>query len=395
MKLTRPLAATVVQVLKEVLIHNRYGDKSLERMFKTNPQLSLEDRGFIAETSYDIIRFYRMLEKISESKSLWKLLGAWMVWRGYDLNNWKEFASLSQESIRQNYQLILSNRKIRESIPDWLDELGEQELGGRWDSELKALNLPPLNCLRVNTLKTTLPQLQSQLADEGYSTTTLDGFPEALVLTNYKSIFQSAAFKDGLVEVQDAGSQSIVPFLHVKPGQRVIDACAGAGGKTLHLAAHMQNKGRLIALDVAGWKLDELKNRARRAGVHNFETKVIDTNKTIKRQYKTADRLLLDVPCSGLGVLKRNPDAKWKLKPEYITRIMQTQQHILEHYAPLVKVGGFVVYSTCSILPSENERQVKQFLGNHASTFALEEEKHLFPSAGFDGFYMARLKRLS
>lgn len=395
MKLTRPLATAIVQALKEVLIHNRYADKSLERIFKTNSGLTLEERGFIAETSYDIIRFYRMLEKISASKSLWKLLGAWALVHEYELNNWKEFASLSKEQILKNYSSIQSERKIRESIPDWLDELGERELGARWDAELRALNTAPQNCLRVNTLKTTPAELRELLAETGYTTQTLSSFPEALLLTGNKNIFQSAAFQDGLLEVQDAGSQCIVPFLQVKPGMRVIDACAGAGGKTLHLAAQMKNKGRLIAMDVAGWKLEELKTRARRAGVHNFETKVIETSKTIKRHYATADRVLLDVPCSGLGVLKRNPDAKWKLKPEYISRIVQTQQQILEQYTPLVKVGGHIVYATCSILPSENENQVNQFLEKHASAFALEAEKHIMPSEGFDGFYMARLKRLS
>ncbi len=395
MKLTHPLATAIVQALKEVLIHNRYADKSLERIFKTNSGLTLEERGFIAETSYDIIRFYRMLEKISASKSLWKLLGAWAIVHKYELNNWKEFASLSKEVILKNYSGIQSERKIRESLPDWLDELGERELGARWDAELRALNTAPQNCLRVNTLKTSPAELRELLAEEDYATQTLSSFPEALLLTGNKNIFQSAAFQNGLLEVQDAGSQCIVPFLQVKPGMRVIDACAGAGGKTLHLAAQMKNKGRLIAMDVAGWKLEELKTRARRAGVHNFETKVIETSKTIKRHYATADRVLLDVPCSGLGVLKRNPDAKWKLKPEYISRIVQTQQQILEQYTPLVKVGGNIVYATCSILPSENENQVIQFLEKHASAFELEAEKHIMPSEGFDGFYMARLKRLS
>ena len=173
---------------------------------------------------------------------------------------------------------------------------------------------------------------------------------------------------------------------------RVIDACAGAGGKTLHLAALMKNKGRIIAMDTEQWKLDELQKRARRAGVSNMEAKVIESGKTIKRQANSADRLLLDVPCSGMGVLKRNPDAKWKLSLEFINKIRELQQHIIRDYCDMLKPGGLMVYSTCSILPSENEDQVQQFLSENKS-FELLEERHIYPSEGFDGFYMALIKK--
>jgi 16S rRNA (cytosine967-C5)-methyltransferase len=243
-------------------------------------------------------------------------------------------------------------------------------------------------------LKISVEELQSKLQEEGFSAELTDQFPEGLKLSERKNIFQSAAFQDGLFEVQDFGSQQIVPYLQAEPGMRVIDACAGTGGKSLHLAAHMKNKGRLISMDVAAWKLEEFKIRARRAAVHNFETRTIESPKSIKRLHETADRLLLDVPCSGLGVLKRNPDARWKLKPEYITKIRNTQQAILNDYALMVKPGGKLVYSTCSVLPSENEKQVKQFLDQHSS-FQLEEELTIKPSLLTDGFYMARIKRLA
>jgi 16S rRNA (cytosine967-C5)-methyltransferase len=185
----------------------------------------------------------------------------------------------------------------------------------------------------------------------------------------------------------------IAPFLKVDPGMRVIDACAGAGGKTLHLAALMKNKGRIIAMDVEGWKLEELQKRARRAGVSNLETRVIESSKTVKRLENSADRLLLDVPCSGLGVLKRNPDAKWKLSPEFISEVKELQQHILEDYGTMLKKDGLMVYSTCSVLPSENEEQVEKFLEKTSGNFELVEQKHSWPSDGFDGFYMALLRK--
>jgi 16S rRNA (cytosine967-C5)-methyltransferase len=175
---------------------------------------------------------------------------------------------------------------------------------------------------------------------------------------------------------------------------RVIDACAGGGGKTLHLTSLMNNKGRIIAMDTEEWKLEELKKRARRAGAGNIEARMIESSKTIKRLEGTADRLLLDVPCSGLGVIKRNPDAKWKLSLEFIERVKELQQHILTDYSTLLKPGGLMVYSTCSILRAENEHQVEKFIAAHPDKFELLNQKSIRPSEGYDGFYMALIKRI-
>jgi 16S rRNA (cytosine967-C5)-methyltransferase len=215
-----------------------------------------------------------------------------------------------------------------------------------------------------------------------------------LVLEERQNVFGVPSFKEGLFEVQDAASQIIAYFLRVEPGLRVVDACAGAGGKTLHLAALMKNKGRIVAMDIEQWKLDELLKRARRAGVTNLEPRLIDSSKVIKRLENTADRLLLDVPCSGMGVLKRNPDAKWKLSAQFIEEVKATQEKIINDYCKMIKPGGFMVYSTCSMLPSENENQVSKFLSTHEGKYALVEEKHVWPSQGFDGFYMALIKRI-
>jgi 16S rRNA (cytosine967-C5)-methyltransferase len=157
----------------------------------------------------------------------------------------------------------------------------------------------------------------------------------------------------------------------------------------------MKNKGKIIAMDVEQWKLDELQKRARRAGVSNMETRFIESSKIIKRLENSADRLLLDVPCSGLGVLKRNPDAKWKLSPDFIDKVRELQSHILNDYCGMVKPGGVMIYSTCSVLSSENEKQVQEFLKTHEGKFELLEEKRTWPSEGFDGFYMAAIKRIS
>lgn len=396
MKLYRNLSEAVIQGLESIFTEHKYADKVIEKILKSNPKWGARDRRFIAETIYDIVRWHRLFKEISDAQDddFWRLLGVWCLWNNTEFPDWEEFAGLSRKKIEANYEKLKDVRKIRESIPDWLDELGEKELGSEWDKELAALNEEAKVVLRVNTLKVSRKELQEQLEDlENIQTEAPADFPDALILEQRQNIFTRQQFKDGLFEVQDAGSQAIAPFLRVEQGQRVVDACAGGGGKTLHLAALMNNKGRIIAMDTEAWKLDELKKRARRAGVGNIEPRVIESSKTIKRLENSADRLLLDVPCSGLGVIKRNPDAKWKLTPEFIERVKELQQHILVDYSTMLKKGGLMVYSTCSLLPSENEKQVETFLASRLDTFELIEQKWLKPSEGFDGFYMALIKR--
>lgn len=393
MKLYRNLSVAVVDALGEIFVNKKYADKVIEKVLKANPKWGARDRRFIAETTYDIVRWYRLFTELAQADEhdFWKLLGVWCVWSRAELPDWDELKGINRTRIEARYEALKDNR-VRESIPDWLDELCRTELGTAWDTELSALNEEAKVVLRVNTLKVSRKELQQILEEENIFTQAPAEFPEALLLEQRQNIFTRQAFKDGLFEVQDAGSQLIAPYLQVQPGMRVIDACAGGGGKTLHLAAHMQNKGRIIAMDTEDWKLEELKKRARRAGAGNIETRVIESSKTIKRLENSADRLLLDVPCSGLGVLKRNPDAKWKLNLNFIARVKELQQHIITDYSTMVKPGGLIVYSTCSVLPSENEMQVQQFLKSHLN-FELLDQKTIRPSEGFDGFYMARIKR--
>lgn len=193
--------------------------------------------------------------------------------------------------------------------------------------------------------------------------------------------------------MQDASSQRVAPFLDVEPGMQVADTCAGAGGKSLHLAALMENKGQLIAMDIFDWKLKELKRRAKRNGVFNIQTKNIDSTKVLKRMEGRFDRVLIDAPCSGLGVLKRNPDAKWKIDQAFVERVRNQQKEIVENHSRLVKKEGLLVYATCSILPSENEKQVQAFLATHSEFEKLDEQKISPAKTGYDGFYMAKLRR--
>jgi 16S rRNA (cytosine967-C5)-methyltransferase len=395
MRIHRTTSEAVIYALGEIFAEGRYADKVIEKVLKQNSRWGARDRRYIAETTYDIVRWYTLFRYIARAREdeYWKLLGAWCVLNDVELPDWNEFKELDVAQIKQRYDDGSGGRIVRESIPEWMDELGVRELGDRWEQELHALNEEAPVVLRTNTLKISKDELQRKLSEEDVQTEALADFPDALVLEQRQNVFVAPSFKEGLFEVQDAASQLIAYFLRVEPGLRVIDACAGAGGKTLHLAALMKNKGRIIAMDVEQWKLDELQKRARRAGVSNLEPRLIDSSKVIKRLENTADRLLLDVPCSGMGVLKRNPDAKWKLSAAFISEVQLTQAKILNDYSKVLKPGGFMVYSTCSVLPSENEKQVENFLAAQDGKFSLVEEQHVWPSDGFDGFYMALLKR--
>jgi 16S rRNA (cytosine967-C5)-methyltransferase len=392
MKLHNNTIRGVHTALEAIFEQGQYADKVIERTLKSNPKWGAKDRSFIAETTYEMVRWWRLVNFLSPSKDPWDLFGTYWLMQGNELPPWDEFARLQPEKIKSKYDSI-SDPGLIESIPEWLQTLGSQELGEKWEAEIHALNEDAEVVLRVNTLKTTRERLKNLLEADGIRSYLVKGYPDALVLEERQNVFRHPSFKEGLFEVQDASSQLVAAALQVEPGMRVIDACAGAGGKSLHLAALMGNKGKVISMDVEEWKLQQAKLRARRNGVSIFEPKVIEGSKTIKRLKESADRLLLDVPCSGLGVLRRNPDTKWKLSPESIQKVQETQQEILQSYPSMLKKGGQLVYATCSVLPSENEEQIKKFLASEAGKdFELiEDRKVLAQESGFDGFYIARL----
>ena len=400
MRLHRNLVMAVLGALNEIYNEGLYADKVVQKTLKSDKRWGSRDRKFVAETIYDMVRWKRLYDEIAATKghyskeNLWKNFAVWAVLKGYSLPDWKQLAGTPARRIKGRFDELQKIRKIRESIPDWMDKVGARELGSSWDVELKELNKQARVILRVNRIKTDKKSLQRKLLDENIETEILKGYPDALVLSERKNVFLTQSFKQGLFEVQDASSQLVSPFLEVEPGQRVIDACAGAGGKTLHLASLMENKGQIIAMDIYGHKLDELKKRARRDGIHNIENRVIQGTKTIKKLRSRADRLLIDAPCSGIGVLKRNPDSKWKLQEDFLERIRQTQASILDQYSSMVKPGGKLVYATCSILPSENQEQVESFLRKHPEFEFIKEKKVSPAETGFDGFYMALLRRI-
>ncbi|KAB1069410.1 RsmB/NOP family class I SAM-dependent RNA methyltransferase [Tamlana haliotis] len=402
MRLHRNLCFAVIDGLTLIFNEGKYADKVIQQLLKRDKRWGARDRGFVAETTYDIVRWKRLYAEIAEVKepfdrdNLWRMFAVWATLKGITLPDWKYFENTPTRKIKGRFDELSQTRKLKESIPDWMDEVGEKELSADfWSKEMAALNEQADVILRVNTLKTTKEKLQSELFDLNIETEFIKGYPSALKLRERANVFSTEAFKNGHFEVQDASSQLVAEFANVQPGMRVVDTCAGAGGKTLHLAALMENKGQIIAMDIYANKLHELKRRAKRAGAHNIEPRAIDSTKVIKKLYDKADRVVIDAPCSGLGVLRRNPDAKWKLQPEFLDKIRKTQQEILQQYSRMVKAGGQMVYATCSVLPSENQLQVASFLKSEAgANFTLLKDKKVSAhKSGFDGFYMALLER--
>ena len=400
MRLHRNLVFTVIDSLNEIFNEGEYADKVVQKALKRDARWGARDRKFVAETIYEIVRWKRLYNEIAGTKNhftrdnIWKLFAVWAVLRGIELPEWKYFENTPVRRIKGKFDEVQANRAIAQSIPDWLDKLGEEELGTKWEEEIKAQNIPASAILRCNTLRSSKQQLKNILANDDIIVHNIKGYDDALELEERKNVFKTNAFKSGLFEMQDASSQLVAKFLDVKPGMRVVDTCAGAGGKTLHIAALMENKGSIIATDIYGGKLVELKKRAKRAGAFNITTKKIESTKTIKKLHNTADRVLIDAPCSGIGVLKRNPDSKWKLQPEFVDNIIKTQEEILQSYSKIVKKGGKLVYATCSVLPSENQNQVEKFVAQNPNFKFIEDKKVLASESGYDGFYMALLERI-
>jgi 16S rRNA (cytosine967-C5)-methyltransferase len=393
------LVKACIQGLQQIFSEGKHADSIVNNLLKSNPKWGSSDRKFIAETIYDMVRWWRKLWYLTGKEpslyeaGLWRLCGVYFITKDIRLPEWKEFADIDETVILEREARAQGARVIRESIPDWLDALAEGELGEVWDKEITELNRQAHFIIRTNTLKITRDILQEELKKDNTETSVIPHHPDALLVEERKRIFTTEPFQNGWFEVQDASSQEVAYFMDLKPGMRVVDACAGGGGKSLHCAALMQNKGRIIALDIFEWKLKELKRRAKRAGVSIVETRLIESSKTIKKLGESADRVLIDAPCSGLGILKRNPDIKWKLSTESLENIKREQAKVISDYSVMVKKGGKLIYATCSILPSENEKTVAHFLSEHPN-FKLVNEKKVMPSdRGFDGFYMAMMER--
>lgn len=299
--------------------------------------------------------------------------------------------------------------------PAWLDGSLRRSFGDRLNEEMMALNQPAPMDLRVNTLKTTFEEVYNSLTDESFSADPTPFSPLALRISGHVRIGGTTAHQQGWVEIQDEGSQLIALLTDAREGMTVVDFCAGAGGKTLALAASMAKegtvRGRLIACDVFAQRLQRMKSRIKRAGAEGIQRHTLssESDPWVKQQAATADRVLLDVPCTGTGTWRRHPVNKWQLAPAELEDAIATQRRILESASLMVKPGGRLIYATCSVLCEENEDQVSWFLSEHPDFSILDcrslwqecvggeppiegPHLHLSPATtGTDGFFCAVL----
>ena len=400
MKLHQNLALGIISCLEMILKDKKALKSSLKKLLKKNRNWGSRDRRFIGEAVLEIIRWKRKFSEMGKldpklDRYYWNLLGVWILYKDIPLPDWENFSEINKKSIDFKLNPKSKSRAIKQSIPDWLDDLGIKSFGKTlWEKEIESLNETAPLVLRVNIFRTTSEKLQNIFKKKyAIESKKIPEYPYALFLNKHRKLDHIELFKKGWFEIQDANSQRVSVFAAPKPGMTVIDACAGAGGKTLHMANIMQNKGSIIALDPNNKKLEQLKIRIKRNGIRMVTIHNSKNEDCIKKYKPNADLVLIDAPCSGLGVLRRNPAAKWNMNPANIQELIHIQQEILQKQSIYVKRGGILVYSTCSIFPNENENQIKNFLKTSlGKSFYLEKEETLLThqSKG-DGFFMARL----
>lgn len=414
---SRALLDQAVQVLGAVLTFRHPADGVLSRHFRAERRLGHRDRGFIAENVYAVLRRLRWLRRLAGYHATPReLLLAWLA-RGEGVSLRRLEGALRPGEM--DWLATLKARRIehetlgeRCDMPDWLVERllpvhGEEGLLAL----ARALNRPAPLDLRVNPLKGERAAILAALADGGLAAVPGALSPLAIRLAGKPALHRHPLFLEGQIEVQDEGSQLLAWLVAPRRGELVVDFCAGAGGKTLHLGALMRNTGRLYAFDVSERRLAELKPRMARAGLSNVHPVVItgENDVRVKRLAGKADRVLVDAPCSGLGTLRRNPDLKWRQSPAAVDELTAKQTAILEAASRLVRPGGRLVYATCSLLPDENDAIVDAFLAAHPE-FALRSAAESLAEQGIalacgerlalqpdrhdtDGFFAAVLER--
>jgi 16S rRNA (cytosine967-C5)-methyltransferase len=406
-------------------------DRALERVLRRERALWASERRAVAEAVYGLIRWRAQLEWLLGGEgaraSVPLRYALWLArFGGFEPERAARRLGVAQralgplEGADQRIGAVadpVERLAVEESLPRWIAALFAAEMGLDEARLLaRAMNQRAPLTVRANLLKATRDELRARLAEEGVGAEPTPHSPWGLVLDGHENAFALRSFREGWFEIQDEGSQLLAFCCTARPGQKVVDACAGAGGKSLALAMEMHGKGSLFALDVDEGRLDEARRRARRAGVHNLRARIIPASGAAAEEAVAdldgqAERVFIDAPCSGLGTLRRKPDARWRLRPEDPERFAGIQRDLVLRFSRLVKPGGRLVYATCAVGRRENE-EVADFLAAEARGLvpfpvaaALGEERaralgadghllRLLPHRhGTDGFFAALFER--
>jgi 16S rRNA (cytosine967-C5)-methyltransferase len=411
-RLTPALLEHAEAALADLLQLTGPADELLSRYFREHRELGQQERAFVAETVFGVVRRKRSLEAAAGASQPQALLAAALM-RLHGLSA-RALEGLVDSSLAARIRGARAEElpaAVRADLPDWLWERLAADYGDAEAMRIAQgmLNPAPLD-LRVNLARTSRDAVLEQFARDGIDAAPTAHSPAGIRLAGKPAINRHPLFTDGLIEVQDEGSQLLAWLVAPRRGEMVADYCAGAGGKTLGLAMLMRGAGRLYALDVSAKRLAALAPRAARAGISNVHSVVLsgDNDARARRLAGKMDRVLVDAPCSGFGTLRRNPDLKWRQGPKAIEELAAKQARILRAAAPLVKGGGRLVYATCSLLRDENEAIADAFAAAHpqfdevscADLFAsqrieLEGERlRLWPHRhGTDGFFAAAFVR--
>lgn len=353
------------ELLAAILGGARAADKQMESYFRAHRAMGVRDRAEVAETVYGCLRHRRLLAHCAGEDAA-ALVAAYLVREGSSAR------ALAEAGFRGDARALVGCLRtldpralplaVAASLPDWLAAELQAEYGDEASALAEALNQPAPVDLRVNTVKARREEVQERLAEEGFEADATPFSPVGLRLRQRAPVFHSRAFKDGLIEVQDEGSQLVSLLLEPRRGEMVVDFCAGAGGKTLHLGALMANTGSVYAFDVSAARLERLAPRLARSGLSNVRPVVIahERDERAKRLHGKIDRVLVDAPCTGTGTLRRNPDIKWRSVD--LEALRAEQARILDAAARLLKPGGRLVYATCSLLREENDAVIDAFL---------------------------------
>lgn len=377
----------VIDLLAEVMQTPRPADTLASLYFRSRRYIGSKDRTAVSSRFYRVMREYFRLGWWVE-KSGHEITARNLVIAALLFDKEHSAASIADSFSGEKYapepltetemQLVqaLDGEKLdspdmplreRMECPEWAFMPLQKNLGARFEDEMTVmLGTAPLD-LRVNLIKAERDDVLKQLRDDGFEAELGKNSPLCIRMHGRPSITQHPLYKDGLIEIQDEGSQMVALVADAKPGEQVVDFCAGAGGKTLALGAAMNNKGRIIAMDVLDGRLSRAKERFRRAGLHNIETRALtsERDKYVKRHPGKFDLVLVDAPCTGVGTWRRDPDKRWRQLGPGLSALVPLQKSILDSACRMVRPGGRLVYATCSLLPEENELQVEEFLKEH------------------------------